>query len=166
MCCILIHIIRIIHNFNPPPLAPRPPPPQHKKPFPRSHEISNRVVTSLVIVTVPPVCLIYAWEQRKIKKKMMHFRYMIYMATPQHKSPCPGGHEIYNFVRTFLGYHYYILSLSDLCLGVKNDAFSLYDLYTHDPAQERLPCGHKSYNFGRPLLGHHYYKLNLSDLGP
>ena len=42
----------------------------------------------------------------------------------------------YNLGRPFLGYHYYILCLSDLCLGVKNkifilknNAFSLYDLY-------------------------------------
>ena len=41
------------------------------------------------------------------------------MATPYCKSPCPRGHEIYNFDRDFLGNYHYILSLSDLCLGVK-----------------------------------------------
>ena len=41
------------------------------------------------------------------------------MATPLHKNPCPGGHEIYNFGRPFRGHHYYTLSLSDLCLGVE-----------------------------------------------
>ena len=43
---------------------------------------------------------------------------MTYMATPEHKNPCPRGHEIYNFGTPFLGHHYYILGLSDLCLGV------------------------------------------------
>ena len=37
--------------------------------------------------------------------------YMTYMAPPQHKNPCPGGHEIYNFGRPFLGHFYYALSL-------------------------------------------------------
>ena len=32
---------------------------------------------------------------------------MTYMATPEHKNPCPRGHEIYNFIRPFLGHHYY-----------------------------------------------------------
>ena len=38
---------------------------------------------------------------------------MIYMAKPR-----PGGHEIYSLGRPFLGSHYLILSLSELCLGV------------------------------------------------
>ena len=37
------------------------------------------------------------------------------MATPQHKNPYNGGHDIFNVCRPFHGYHYYILSLSDLC---------------------------------------------------
>ena len=44
---------------------------------------------------------------------------MTYMATPEHKNPYPGGHEIYNFGRRFLGHHYYILGFSDLCLRVE-----------------------------------------------
>ena len=28
-----------------------------------------------------------------------------------HQNPSPGGHEIYNFDRPFLGHHYFILSL-------------------------------------------------------
>ena len=35
------------------------------------------------------------------------------------QDPCPGGHEIYNFGRIFLGHHYHILSLSDVCLRVE-----------------------------------------------
>ena len=48
---------------------------------------------------------------------------MTYMATPQHKNPYPGGHEIYYFGRPFLDHQYYIHSLSDLCLGVENKIF-------------------------------------------
>ena len=52
---------------------------------------------------------------------------------PEH-NPCPGGHEIYNFGRPLLAHHYYryILSLSDLCLGVENKIFKeimhIYDM--------------------------------------
>ena len=31
-----------------------------------------------------------------------------------------GGHEIYNSGRPFLGHHYFIISLTELCLGVEN----------------------------------------------
>ena len=42
------------------------------------------------------------------------------MSKPQQRkpSPCPGGHEIYNFGRPFFN-HYLILSLLDLCQGVE-----------------------------------------------
>ena len=94
---------------------------------------------------------------------------MTYMATPQHKNPCPGGHEIYNFGGPFLGNHYYILSLSNLCLGVEKKIFKEimhfhYVTYMATP-QHKNPCpgGHEIYNFGGPFLGHHYYILGLSD---
>ena len=45
------------------------------------------------------------------------------MATPLHKNPCPRGHEIYNFGRPFLCNYFYILGLSDLCLGVEKKIF-------------------------------------------
>ena len=45
------------------------------------------------------------------------------MATPQRKNPCPEGHEIQNVGRPFLGHHYYILSLLDLCLEAKRKIF-------------------------------------------
>ena len=68
------------------------------------------------------------------------------MATPEHKNPYPGGHEIYNFGRPFLGHHYYILGLSDLCLGVEKKIFKeimhFYSMtYGHTLAQEPLPRG-------------------------
>ena len=50
------------------------------------------------------------------------------MASPKHKNSCPGGHEgheIYNFGRPHLGHYYYILSLSDLCLGVEKKVFKV-----------------------------------------
>ena len=49
------------------------------------------------------------------------------MATPQHKKPCPGGHEIYNIGEPFLGNHYYSLSLSVLCicLGEEKKIFTI-----------------------------------------
>ena len=49
--------------------------------------------------------------EKEIFKELMHFHYMTYMATPKHKNPCPGSHEIYKFGRPFLGQHYYTLSL-------------------------------------------------------
>ena len=67
---------------------------------------------------------------------------MTYMVTPQHENPCPGGHEIYNFGEPFLDHYCYIFSLSGLCprleknIFLKNNTFSLYDLYDRAPAQE------------------------------
>ena len=92
------------------------------------------------------------------------------MATPQHKNPCSGGHEIYKFGRPFLGHHYYTLSLFDLCLDVEKKIFKEimqfhYMTYMATPVHKNpCPRGHEIYNFGRPFLGHHYYILGLSDL--
>ena len=91
------------------------------------------------------------------------------MTTPQHKNRCPGGHESNNFNRPFLGHYYYILSLSDLCLGVekifKVVMYFQYMTYNASP-QRKNPCpgGHKICNFGRPFLGHHYNILSFSHL--
>ena len=80
------------------------------------------------------------------------------------------GLEGHNFGRPFLVHHYYILSLSDLWLGVamkiflRNTAFLLYELYKHALPQEPLSGDHESYNFGRLFLGHHYNKYSLFDL--
>ena len=74
----------------------------------------------------------------------MYFPFMIYMAMPLHKNPCPRGQGIYNLGRTFLGHHYYILSLSDLCLRVEKEIFkeimqSHYMTYMAMP-QHKNPC--------------------------
>ena len=68
----------------------------------------------------------------------MHFHYM---TMHEHKNPRAGVMKL-----TILVDHYFILSLYDLCLGVEktfflNDAFLIYDLYGHAPAQEPLPLG-------------------------
>ena len=97
---------------------------------------------------------------------------MTYMATPSHKNPCPRGHEIYNFGRPFLGHHYYILGLSDLCLGVEKKIlkeimhfYCMTYMATHQH-KNPSPRSHEIYNFGRPFLGHLYYILCLSDPCP
>ena len=51
------------------------------------------------------------------------------MATPLHKNPCPGGHEIYNFGRPFLGHHYYTLSLYGLCPRVEKEKKIFFQKY-------------------------------------
>ena len=53
----------------------------------------------------------------------MQFDFKTNMAMPLHKNPCPRGHEIYNFGRPFLGHHYYILGLSDLCQRAEKKIF-------------------------------------------
>ena len=94
---------------------------------------------------------------------------MTYMATPQHKNPCLGGHGSYNFCRALLG-HYHIHSLSDLCLRVQKKIFKgikyFYFITYMATPQHKNPCpgGHESYNFGRPFHGHHNNTLSLSDL--
>ena len=39
------------------------------------------------------------------------------------QEPLPRGHEVYNLGKPFLSHLYFILSLSDLCLGVKKTIF-------------------------------------------
>ena len=71
---------------------------------------------------------------------------------PKHKNPCPGGYEIYNLRRPFLGHQKYILHLSEPCPGVEEKIFKeimhfhnmTYDIYGHARAQEPL---HRFYIF-------------------
>ena len=39
------------------------------------------------------------------------------------QEPPPRGNEIYNFARSFIGHHNYVLPFSDLCLGVEKEIF-------------------------------------------
>ena len=52
------------------------------------------------------------------------------MSRPQDKNPCPRDHEIHNFGGPFLSHHYFILSLSDLCLGVERKIIGKYINFT------------------------------------
>ena len=47
---------------------------------------------------------------------------------------------------------------------LRNNAFSLYDLYGHALYQNPSLGGHESYIFGRTFLGHHCYIFGLFDL--
>ena len=57
-----------------------------------------------------------------------------------HMNCCPGGNESYNFGRPFLGHHYYIHGLSDLCLGVEKKIFKDIQQFTL-LTQNDLPFG-------------------------
>ena len=68
-------------------------------------------------------------------------------------------YRIYKFCEPFLVYHYYILSLSDLCpwVGIfffRNNTCSLYDQNDQALAKELLPTSNEIYNFGRPSTLH------------
>ena len=70
---------------------------------------------------------------------------MTFMAMPQRKNFAPtGGHERYNFGRPFLVHHYYIHSLSDLCLGVEKKIFKEIIHFHHvtfmTTSQPRIPA--------------------------
>ena len=76
----------------------------------------------------------------------------------------PGDHEIYNFERPFIVYHYYMLNLSDQYPGVqkkrflkRKNALSLYKLYGHALTQESLSLDHKNGIFDRPFPVHYQY---------
>ena len=97
----------------------------------------------------------------------MHFHYMAYMVTPQHKKPLyPGCQQIYNFRRPFLGHHFNIL----VCLiqarqqrlkKIFTEMMHFYYMTYMAKSLHKNPCprGHEISNFGRMLLGHHNYKL-------
>ena len=59
------------------------------------------------------------------------------------------GYEIYNFGRPFLGHHYFIFTLSDLCLGVDKqetvgphrspeNKFQSINTFAHDKIRPQL----------------------------
>ena len=70
---------------------------------------------------------------------IMQFHNMTYMTMPLHKNPYPGGHEIYNFGRPFLGHHYYIPGLSDQYLGVGKKIFKEVKHFFHFLPQNYFP---------------------------
>ena len=76
-----------------------------------------------VILSLSGQCL---GVEKKTLKDIIHFDFMTDMAKPQHKNPCPGSDEIYNFGNPLLGHHYYTLSMSKSCPGVKNCFLKTY----------------------------------------
>ena len=84
--------------------------PQDKNPWPGGHEIYN-VGHHYYALSLSESCQSL---EKRIFKEIMLFHYMPYMAMPQDKNPCSGGHEIYNFDRLLLVHHYFTLILSDL----------------------------------------------------
>ena len=69
----------------------------------------------------------------------MHFHYITYKTTLEHKNPYPGGHEIYNFVRPFLVNYFYILSLYGPSPGVEKKIFFRNTSVLHFLTQIYLP---------------------------
>ena len=51
------------------------------------------------------------------------------MATTQHKNPCLGSHEIYNFSRTILDYHQLVYTLFESC--PREEDFLRYTSISH-----------------------------------
>ena len=75
------------------------------------------------------------------------------------QNPNPGGHEIYNFDRPFLGHQYY-RPLHD---GLHKQIFKIIDNgflcvnYMFTPYHNNAcPVGHGIYNFTRPSHGHNF----------
>ena len=91
---------------------------------------------------------------------------MTYMTTPLRKKPCPGGHEICNFGRSFLGHYNHILSFSDLWLGVEKTIFKKKNTsILHCLPQDYLPLGVGVMEFTiSSLLA--LQMLHIKELGP
>ena len=140
--------------------------PQHKNPNPVGYEIKNFGRPFL-----GHYCYILRQgvEKTILFLEIMHFYYMIYIVIPLLKNKCPGGHEIYNFIRHFLRHYYCELSFSESCPRVENKIFKKV-LHFHCMtymvnSQHKNPCpgGHEIDNFVRPFLGHHYNTLSSSE---
>ena len=142
--------------------------PKHKNPCPGNHEIYNfgRLFFGHHYNTFTLSGLCPSGEKKTLKRNNS-FHYMNCLATTQHKNPCFWGHAIYNFGRSFLGHHIYILTFSVLCLGVKKILKEImyfhYINYMVTP-QHKNPYSrcHEIYNFVRPFLNHYNYALSLS----
>ena len=65
------------------------PHPSARTPAPEVIKSTILVDSYLVIITLDLVCLIYASEERRFLKGIMHFHDMTYMATLKDKNLCP-----------------------------------------------------------------------------
>ena len=67
------------------------------------------------------------------------------MASPQHKNPCPKGHEIYIIGAAFPGHHnymsIYLYSLSALCPGVEEKIFKIAEIFCSFYPKFKAPGG-------------------------
>ena len=72
--------------------------PQHKNPCPGALKCTILVDSSFVIITTYSVCLIYAQQERRNFKDIMHFHQLTYVAWPQHINACPEGHFFIYFL--------------------------------------------------------------------
>ena len=100
--------------------------PSTRTPVPKVMKCTILVDTSLFLITVNLVCLIYVWEQRRIFFKEMHFYHMTDMATPMHKSQAPV--QVHNprvYAICNFAHYYYILSLYEPCPGVGRKCFKV-----------------------------------------
>ena len=88
---------------------------------------------------------------------------------PERRNPCPRSHEIYKFCRPFFDHHYYIFSLSDLCLGVEKKIFLRNTSILHFLPQNYLPLwmGVMKWNLQFLVsLPYRCYIQNLFKIGP
>ena len=105
--------------------------------------------------------------EKKIFLKNAYSIYNVYGHTPE-KEPCPRSHDFDNSGRPFLGYHYFILSLFDLCLGLEKKTFTIWLLWpcqsTITPAMGVmkficLPQNYVSFRWGGVMKS--LYPINL-----
>ena len=134
--------------------------PLDNNPWPRVHEIYNFDRPFLgrlsYLLSLSESC---SSVYMKIFKEIMHFHHMSYMASPSTRTSGTGVKKLTIFedpssviIPMFL--HVVCLPRSREEDFERNNAFSLYDLYSHAPAKEPLHVGHEIYSFGRPFLGH------------
>ena len=119
---------------------------QHETPAPRIMKLTILVDFSLFIIIIYLICLIHTPVQTR-GEEILHFYFMV---IPKHKNPDYGNHEIYNFGRLFLDYHYYTHPL-----GVERRFSKHYHFMTYTPTpQHKNPCpeGNEIYNLVDPSL--------------
>ena len=88
----------------------------HKNPSPMGHEIYKFgrpfIRNYYYILTLFDPC------PSVDRKRIRNIVFSLYGHDPA-QEPYPVGHKIYNFGILFLGHHYFILRLPDICLGVE-----------------------------------------------
>ena len=70
-----------------------------------------------------------------------------------YKNPSSGGNDIYNFVRTFLAFYHFVLTLSARCSGVKKKSFNeKHQFYSFYPKIKAPKVeNHEIYKFLSPF---------------